>query len=85
MHFIGHASVDADVDKTNTARMSYAFGDLERDCDGVLSLAEFTPLAKALGLPEEHLQPHFSHIYKDCNGVISKSTPCLLAPGTRML
>jgi hypothetical protein len=68
-----HVSGDADVDKTNTARMSESFGDLDRDGDGVLSLAEFTPLAKALGLPEEHVQSYFSHTDKDSNGVISES------------
>ena len=43
---------DADVDK----RLSELFGDLDQDGDGVLSLEEFTPLAKALGLSEESVQ-----------------------------
>ena len=40
---------DADVDK----RLSELFGELDRDGDGVLSLAEFTPLVKAIFLIEE--------------------------------
>ena len=68
-----HVSGDADVDKTNTARLSEAFVGLDRDGDGVLSLAEFTPLAKAMGFSEENVQQVFSHIDTDSNGVVSES------------
>ena len=43
---------DAGVDK----RLSELFGDLDQDGDGVLSLEEFAPLSKALGLSEESVQ-----------------------------
>ena len=39
-------SLDAGGDKSNTARLSEAFGALDLDGDGKLSLAEFTPFAK---------------------------------------
>ena len=65
-------SVDAH-DKTNTARLSEAFRDLDRDGDGVLSLAEFTPLAKTMGADgDEAVQEMFSELDTDSNGVISE-------------
>jgi hypothetical protein len=75
--FFGHTSwsgesVDAH-DKTNTARLSGAFRDLDRDGDGVLSLAEFTPLAKTMGADgDEAVQEMFDELDTDSNGVISE-------------
>ncbi len=65
-------SVDAH-DKTNTARLSGAFRDLDRNGDGVLSLAEFTPLAKTMGADgDEAVQEMFDELDTDSNGVISE-------------
>lgn len=65
-------SVDAH-DKTNTARLSEAFRALDRDGDGVLSLAEFTPLAKTMGADgDDAVQEMFNELDTDSNGVISE-------------
>jgi len=72
-----HVSGDADDTTntvTNTARLSEAFGDLDRDGDGVLSLAEFTPLAKAVGADgADAVQEMFNDLDTHSNGVISES------------
>ena len=58
---------------TTTARLTNVFHDLDRNRDGALSLEEFTPLSKAMRIPEEAVQPIFGHIDTDSNGVISES------------
>ena len=40
-------------EKSNTARVAEAFVGLDCNADGVLSLDEFSPFAKALGVPDE--------------------------------
>jgi len=58
---------------TNTARLTKVFHELDRNRDGALSLEEFTPLVKAMGVEEEAVQPIFSDIDTGSNGGISKS------------
>ena len=68
-----HVSGDAD-DTTNTARLSEAFVDLDRDGDGVLSISEFAPLAKAVGADgADAVQEIFNQLDTHGNGVISES------------
>ena len=68
-----HVSSDAGGDQTNTARLSEAFSDLDLDGDGVLSLEEFTPLAKMLGAKED----------EDVQEPLINSTQMAMAPYPR--
>ena len=69
-----HVSNDAGGDQTNTARLSEAFIGLDCDGDGVLSLDEFTPLAKTVGAEEdEDVKDLFNSLDSDGDGAVSES------------
>jgi hypothetical protein len=57
---------------TNTHRLTKVLDELDRNRDGVLSLEEFAPLSKAVGVTEEDVQPVISRIDTDSNGVVSE-------------